>query len=152
MDSQAIALTRPAGLEAAPRAAHHGGRRGIVPFVGHFGEMFIAMMVGMPLFGMPLSLLSGALFGVAAVHTPAVRALGMAVALTIPMVAWMRFRGHAWRPSAEMGAAMIVPTLALFPRYWAGIIPGRSLSGLEMALMLPAMLAAMLYRRHEYGL
>ena len=152
MDAQVIDLTQPAGFEASPHAAHHGGRRGIRPFLGHFAEMFVAMMLGMPLLGMPLSLLGGALFGTAAVHIPEVRALGMAVAMTIPMVAWMRFRGHAWRPSAEMGAAMIVPALALFPLYWAGLIPGRSLSGLEMALMLPAMLAAMLYRRHEYGL
>ena len=47
---------------------------------------------------------------------------------------------------------MIVPTIALFPLSWAGIIAARSLSGLEMALMLPAMLLAMLYRRSEYGL
>ncbi|HEY6057900.1 MAG TPA: hypothetical protein VIV06_07695 [Candidatus Limnocylindrales bacterium] len=152
MNSQEITLTRPGGFEASPHAAHHGGRRGIVPFVGHFGEMFVAMMLGMPLLGMPLAALQGALLGPSSYAIPELRAFGMAVAMTIPMVAWMRYRGHAWRPSVEMGAAMIVPTLALFPLYWAGLIPGRSLSGLEMALMLPAMLGAMIYRRHEYGL
>jgi len=152
MNFQSIALNQPGGLEATPYAAHHGGRRGIRPFVGHFAEMFAAMMISMPLFGMPLRALQGALLGPSSVGVAELRALGMAVAMTIGMVAWMRFRGHSWRPSAEMGAAMIVPAVALLPLAWTGVIAARSLSGIEMALMVPAMLLAMLYRRSEYGL
>lgn len=152
MNSQSIELLQPGGFEVTPHAAHHGGRRGIVPFLGHFAEMFVAMMVGMPLFGMPMRALQAALLGPSSVGIPELRALGMAISMTVAMVAWMRIRRHSWRPSVEMGAAMIVPTIALFPLSWAGLIAARSLSGLEMALMLPAMLLAMLYRRSEYGL
>ncbi len=34
----------------------------------------------------------------------------MALTMTVPMVAWMRYRGHGWRPCLEMAAAMFVPT------------------------------------------
>lgn len=152
MNSQSVELHQPGGFEGSTHLAHHGSRRGLASFLGHFAEMFVAMMVGMPLFGMPMRALQAALLGPSSVGTPELSALGMAVAMTISMVAWMRYRGHSWRASTEMGAAMIVPTLALFPLSWAGAIAARSLSGIEMALMVPSMLAVMLYRRSEYGL
>lgn len=152
MNSQSIELRQPGGFEVTPHAAHHGGRRGVRPFLGHAGEMFVAMMVGMPLFGMPLRAVQGALLGPSSVGIPELRALGMAVSMTISMVAWMRYRGHSWRASAEMGAAMIVPSVALLPLLWTGIISGGMLVGLAHVLMLPSMLAVMLYRRSAYGL
>lgn len=152
MNSQSIQLLQPGGFEVTPHAAHHAGRRGIQPFLGHFAGMFAAMMVGMPLVGMPLRAMQAVLLGPSSVGVPELSALGMAVSMTISMVAWMRFRGHSWRPSVEMGAAMIVPALVLLPLSWAGVIAARSLTGIEMALMVPAMLLAMLYRRGEYGL
>ena len=152
MNSQSIALTQPGGFEATPQAAHHHDRRGIGSFLGHFVEMFVAMMVGMPLFGMPLRALQGALLGPASVGIPELRALGMAAAMTVAMVIWMRFRGHSSRATTEMAAAMVVPTVALFTMLWAGIISGGMLVGLGHVLMVPSMLAVMLYRRSEYGL
>jgi hypothetical protein len=152
MNSQSIELLQPGGFEVTPHAAHHGGRRGVRPFLGHFAGMFVAMMAGMPLIGMPMKALQAALLGPSSVGTPELSALGMGAAMTISMVAWMRFRGHAWHPSLEMGAAMIAPLVVLFPLSWVGVISARSLSGLEMGLMVPAMLLAMLYRRGEYGL
>jgi hypothetical protein len=152
MNSQAIELLQPGSFEVTPEAAHHGGRRGVRPFLGHVGEMFVAMMIGMPLFGMPLRALQGALLGPSSIGIPELRALGMAVSMTISMVAWMRYRGHSWRASAEMGAAMIVPSVAMFPLLWTDIISGGMLVGLAHGLMLPSMIAVMLYRRSEYGL
>lgn len=152
MNSQSIELLQPGGFEVTPHAAHYGGRRGVRPFLRHVGEMFVAMMIGMPLFGMPLRALQGALVGPSSVGIPEFRALGMAISMTISMVAWMRYRGHSWRASAEMGAAMIVPPVALFPLLWMGIISGAMLVGLAHGLMLPSMLAVMLYRRRAYGL
>jgi len=152
MNSQSIALTQPGSFEAAPHATHHGGRRGIGPFLRHFVEMFVAMMVGMPLFGMPLRSLQGVLLGPSSVGIPELRALGMAAAMTVAMVIWMRFRRHSSRATTEMAAAMVVPTVALFPLLWAGIISSGMLVGLGHVLMLPGMLAVMLYRRSEYGL
>src|SRR5215207_6383713 len=152
MNSQSIALTQPGGSEANPHASHHGGRRGIGLFLRHFLEMFLAMMVGMPIFGMPLRALQGALLGPSSVGIPELRALGMAAAMTEAIVIWMRFRGHSSRATTEMAAAMVVPTVALFPLLWVGIISGGMLVGLGHVLMLPSMLAVMLYRRSDYGL
>ena len=152
MNSQSIVFPGPGSFEAPPGAVHHGGSRGIGRFLGHFAEMFAAMMIGMPLFGMPLRALQGVVLGPSSIGIPELRALGMAVAMSVAMVAWMRFRGHSWRSSAEMAAAMVVPMVAFIPLLWMGIISGSTLVGLGHVLMLPAMLAVMLYRRSEYGL
>jgi hypothetical protein len=151
MNTQSIASNQPGGFEATPHAARPTVR-GLVPFLGHFAEMFTAMMIGMLVVGMPLRALQEAVFGPASVRVPELRALGMAVAMTLAMVAWMRFRHHSWRASTEMGAAMLVPTVALFPLLWADIVSGGMLMTLGHSLMLPSMLAAMAYRRGEYGL
>jgi flagellar biosynthetic protein FliP len=143
MNSQPIALPNPGGLEASPHAAHHAGGRGWVAFLVHFGQMFVAMMLGMGLF---------AVSPVRSRDVPELYPLLMAVSMTVPMVVWMHFRGHPRRASAEMAAAMVVPTLVLTPLVWLDIMSGKTLFGLEHVLMLPAMLAAMLYRRSEYGL
>jgi hypothetical protein len=37
--------------------------------------------------------------------------LSMGLTMTVPMVAWMRYRGHAWRPTNEMAASMLIPTV-----------------------------------------
>lgn len=152
MNSQSMAPTGPGGLDTGLHAGHHGGRRGPGRFVGHFLEMFVAMMVGMPLFGMPLRALQGTLLGPSSIGIPELRALGMATAMTLAMVIWMRFRGHSPRATAEMAAAMVIPTVALLPMLWAGIVSDDALVWLTHVLMLPSMLAVMLYRRSEYGL
>ena len=100
---------------------------------------------------MPLRALQGALLGPASVGIPELRALVWR-SMTVAMVIWMRFRRHSSRATTEMAAAMVVPTVALFPLLWAGIISGGMLVGLGHVLMLPSMLAAMLYRRSDYGL
>jgi len=152
MNSHSIAQAQPARFEVTPHGVHHGARRGIRPFLGHFAEMFVVMMVGMPLFGMPLRALLAALLGPASVRTPELRALGMAMAMTVAMVAWMRFRGHSWGAAAEMGGAMLLPTAALLPLFWSDIISGGMLVGLGHVVMLPSMLAVMICRRSQYGL
>jgi hypothetical protein len=50
-----------------------------------------------------------------------------------------------------MAAAMNLPLLPLLLLYWLGPIPSQGALGLQMMLMLPAMLAAMLYRKEEYS-
>ncbi|HEY6057243.1 MAG TPA: hypothetical protein VIV06_04385, partial [Candidatus Limnocylindrales bacterium] len=126
---------------AAPHA-HHAGTHGRLRFVGHFVEMQLAMMVGM-MVGGPL--------GIPAVASTELRATLWLVAMVVPMVAWMRFRGMSWRSNGEMAAAMIVPTLALFPVLWAGLIGATTLISFEHLSMAPAMLALMIFRRRQYG-
>ena len=75
----------------------------------------------------------------------------MATAMTVAMVAWMRIRATVARLRRD-GGGDGRPTVALFPLLWAGIISGGMLVGLGHVLMLPSMLAAMLYRRSDYGL
>src|SRR5207302_6527061 len=69
-------------------------------FALHFLEMLLAMYAGMLIFM--------AIPGVVAL--PALlHQFGMALSMTLPMVLWMRIRGHGWRHGFEMSAAMLVP-------------------------------------------
>ena len=118
--------------------------RGHLRFALHFVEMVVAMAVGMFALG-PLSM---ALPGLAT-HADA-HALVMATNMTIGMALWMRIRRHSWPRIAEMSAAMYLPFVVLLVPYWLGAISGAALTDLGHLLMLPAMLAAMLWRRGEY--
>jgi hypothetical protein len=71
----------------------------------------------------------------------------MALTMTVPMVAWMRVRGHAWRPNAEMAASMLIPTFAVMAQLWAGVAGSSALKVPEHV----GMLVAMLLRRDEYS-
>jgi hypothetical protein len=81
---------------------------------------------------------------------PALLFAGMALTMTIPMVALMRYRGHAWRPCWEMSASMILPAVAAIGLLWAEVGSVGVLMTLEHVAMLPAMLVAMLLRPEEY--
>ncbi len=124
-------------------------------FIRHYVEMVAAMVVGMVALGLPAE---GALqvlgSGTSELKdsAPAVVLLGMGVIMTVPMVAWMRYRGHGWRPNAEMAASMIVPTLGVIGLLGAGLVEDfGTLLTLEHVVMLPAMLLAMLLRADEYS-
>ena len=75
----------------------------------------------------------------------------MATNMTVAMSAWMKIRGHGWRPIVEMGAAMYVPFLVLFVPLALGLIDTGALMLWGHLLMLPAMAGAMLLRPHEYA-
>jgi hypothetical protein len=112
-------------------------------FLRHFGEMVLAMLLGMAVF----DVVNGAIL---IPMGPEGSALAMAVAMTVPMVAWMRLRKHAWRLTAEMAGAMIVPTIVLIGVCALGLLPRSSLMLGTHLLMLPAMLAVMFLRRRDY--
>jgi hypothetical protein len=67
------------------------------------------------------------------------------------MVLWMRYRGHSWKRGGEMAAAMNLPVLPLLVLSAFGLISASAVLGMQMMLMVPAMLGAMLYRREEYS-
>ncbi len=123
-------------------------------FVRHYGEMLIAMFLGMAIFALPADaalLAMGTSSAEFSEDAPALMLIAMAFAMTVPMVAWMRYRGHGWRPSMEMAASMIIPTLAVLALLAAGLVEDSStLLAIEHAAMLPSMLIAMLLRRDEY--
>ena len=124
-------------------------------FARHYLEMLIAMMVGMFALGMPL----GALLGAAGVDVgawdtdaPELLLLGMAFTMSVPMVAWMRYRGHGWSASWEMTASMFIPSFAAIALLWGGLVEDSgTLLAIQHVAMFPAMLVAMLLRREEYS-
>ena len=118
-------------------------------FIRHYLEMVIAMLLGMAVLGVPGFIALDAL----GVDTDAAGVLlwGMAITMTVPMVAWMRHRGHGWMPSMEMAAAMIVPTIGALALYEAGLLDdAHAAMGIQHVVMFPAMLGVMLLRRREY--
>jgi hypothetical protein len=124
-------------------------------FIRHYAEMVIAMFAGMFILGLPLGMALGA-FGVSMSElqddTPALALLGMAVTMTVPMVGWMRYRGHSWQPCGEMATSMFLPTFGVIALMWGGVIEDfGTLMMLEHVAMLPAMLIAMLLRYDEYA-
>jgi hypothetical protein len=113
-------------------------------FIRHYVEMVIAMFVGMAVLGAPAGL-------VVDYDVPAQMLAAMAVTMTVPMAGWMRFRGHGWQPTAEMSAAMIMPTLGVLGLLAADLLTDLgTLLVIEHAAMFAGMLVAMLLRRDEY--
>jgi hypothetical protein len=123
-------------------------------FTRHYVEMVVAMVVGMFALGMPLAaILEGAGIDVSAWETdaPELLLLSMAFTMSLPMAAWMRYRGHGWAPVWEMTASMFVPSFAAIALLWGGSVEETdALLLIQHAGMLPSMLAVMLLRLGEY--
>jgi hypothetical protein len=130
---------------ASPRRARR--RR----FVLHFVEMLLAMLVGMAVLGGLTELVLAAAGGSMTDAPGSIRVLVMGFDMTVPMVAWMSYRGHARARSAEMAAAMILPTLAATALAAVGVLSTGGALGLQHAAMIPAMLAVMLWRYDHYA-
>jgi hypothetical protein len=123
-------------------------------FTRHYIEMVLAMAAGMAalaILGAPALQLIGSSSAEFERDAPAMMFTAMFVAMTAPMVAWMRYRGHAWRPSAEMAGSMLLPTVAALVLLATGAHTDyMSLMMIEHTAMFPAMLVAMLLRLEEY--
>ena len=120
-------------------------------FARHYAEMLVAMFLGMGVLIMPLGA-ALSLVGMSLHDTDALMISGMALTMTAPMVAWMRYRGHAWPACTGMTAAMVIPTLGVLALLWSGLVEDVGpLLVIEHVVMLPSMLVAMLLRRDEYS-
>jgi hypothetical protein len=120
-------------------------------FLRHYLEMVVAMFAGMFVLGGAAVVLLGLDTGALYDDTPELALTGMAATMTIPMVAWMRHRGHGWRSSWEMTASMFVPTFLAIGLMSAGVLEdGHAAMGIQHVIMFPAMLGAMLLRLDEY--
>jgi hypothetical protein len=104
--------------------------------------MLLAMLLGMAVLGSFLQAITEA---------PAVVSLGMALSMTAPMAAWMRYRGHPWCRVAEMAGAMLLPAVVLIGLLWTGAVDAKAVLDIQHAVMIPSMLAAMTFRRSEYS-
>jgi hypothetical protein len=125
----------------------HSTRR----FFLHYVEMVAARFIGMFALSKPADLLFSALGASTSSQHPVMMLFSMSVTMTVPMVPWMRFRGHAWRPTSEMAASMLVPAFAAMALAAAGVMHGGPLMAIEHVAMLAGMLIAMLLRRDEYS-
>ena len=94
-------------------------------FARHYAEMVLVMFLGMAVLG-PLA--------------------GLALGL-------LRWRGHGWRPTNEMSASMIVPTLAVIGLDFAGAMNDvGTMLLVEHVAMLLGMFAVMALRPSEYSM
>ena len=141
----------PTPTPAPAETEHTAHRLSARKFTLHFLEMVVAMAVGMVALHPVWTLVLDATGTTGLMHDPYTGSLIMATDMTVAMSAWMRFRGHRWRPIAEMGAAMYLPFLVLFVPLALGLIGEGALMLWGHVLMLPAMAAAMLLRPHEYA-
>lgn len=148
--------TQPAATQsegAAPRSAE-ARHTPVRNFTRHYVEMLVAMFLGMFVLGAALAApleLAGVDVSNWDRDAPALLLLAMAFVMTVPMVAWMRHRGHGWAPAADMTAAMFLPSFAAVGLLWAGLeTDTHALLMIQHVAMGPAMLVAMLLRRHEY--
>jgi hypothetical protein len=123
-------------------------------FIRHYAEMVVAMFLGMLVLGGAATLLLGAAgvdVGTWRDDEPELLLLGMAFTMSVPMVAWMRHRGHGWTPAWEMTASMFLPSFAAIALLWTGAVEDSgTLLAIQHAAMFPAMLVAMLLRLPEY--
>ncbi|MGY1650329.1 hypothetical protein [Geodermatophilus sp. SYSU D01119] len=144
-------MTTTTPTPAPAETPHTAHRLTAKRFTVHFLEMVVAMAVGMvalhPVWTWALDVVDAPDL----MENPYTGALIMATNMTVAMSAWMRVRGHRWRPVAEMGAAMYLPFLLLFVPLGLGLIGEGALVLWGHVLMLPAMAAAMLLRPSEYA-
>lgn len=142
----------PAPLRADRSAAPR--RSAVWNFTRHYLEMVVAMVLGMVVLGAALAVplqLAGVDVSSWRSEAPALLLLAMAFTMTVPMVAWMRHRGHGWAPAADMTAAMFLPSFAAVGLLAAGLVTDtHALLMIQHVAMGPAMLVAMLLRVHEY--
>ena len=99
---------RPTRGSRDTTAASRGGHwRPWLQFLLHLGEMVLAMMLGMYLLDAP----SGAVISALGYSDsdPVLSALVMTFNMTVPMVLWMRFRGHAWERAGGCGRPWCFP-------------------------------------------
>ncbi len=118
-------------------------------FLLHLGEMTLAMMVGMMVLGGLSRVVLGPL-GITLDPRSDLYQVVMTAFMVVPMAGWMRLRGMAGRPIAEMSASMVVVPIVLIGGGQLGILGRSTVSQLEHTLMLPSMLVPMLLRLGYY--
>jgi len=121
-------------------------------FAAHLAEMCMAMCAG----AIALSLL---FFGAANLlgyddltrTAPALSVFVIALNLSVPMAAWMRYRGMDWEPTLEMAGSTMVVGIALIVAYWLDLVARDSLVEIQTSLACPVMFAVMLARFRLYS-
>ena len=124
-------------------------------FTRHFLEMCIAMCVGGGALNALVFLVGPAQLGYPDLRTtaPGLALLLIACLYTLPMAAWMRLRGMAWRPILEMSGATVALAVVLIVLATVGVLSSAGLHQWALIFCGPAcalMLPVMLLRRDMY--
>ena len=141
-------MNRSATL-TAPLAGRLGP--GKLAFARHFGEMLLVMFVGMGILGGLASLIFASAGSGLSGQPDALRVAMMGAYMTVPMAAWMSYRGHAVERNVEMAASMVVPTALAAVLASMGVFGIETAMGVQHGVMVPAMLGVMLWRYDEYA-
>ena len=121
-------------------------------FARHYVEMVLVMLAGMGLLAMPLRWATDAVWVDVDGDDPTLMLARMGVAMTLPMIPWMRWRGHGWQPCLEMVAAMLAPAIAVIGLVELGVVETVwLLMTIEHVAMLAAMFVVMIARPGEYS-
>jgi len=121
-------------------------------FARHYLEMVVVMLVGMGLLAMPVHWATDALWPDVSGDDATLMLARMAAAMTLPMIPWMRWRGHGWQPCLEMVGAMIVPAIGVIALHEAGVLATVwVLMTVEHVAMFAAMFVVMIARPDEYS-
>jgi hypothetical protein len=127
-------------------------KRHLSHFWRHFLEMLAAMAVGMLATGaIFVSIVGLKSWDEVTTQYPTQALFAMAVGMTVPMVAWMLYRGMGRRNSFEMAAAMVLPVIPFLCLVWFNVTESAQCGG-YCGSTIVAMLAVMLYRRSEYAM
>jgi hypothetical protein len=121
-------------------------------FVRHYVEMVVVMLIGMGVFAVPARWASDALWPSVNGDDTTLMLARMAATMTLPMIAWMRWRRHGWRPCLEMAAAMLAPAVGAVALLETGVLEAVwALMTIEHAAMFAAMFLVMAARPDEYS-
>ena len=124
-------------------------------FARHFLEMCISMCVGGAILSVLVFAGLPALIGGSNLREqfPELSLIVIAILLTVPMAAWMLFRGMGWRPILEMSAVPIGLAILLISGVWAGFAPDSTLQitfGRYCGISCIGMFIVMLFRLDLY--
>jgi hypothetical protein len=125
--------------------------RSKLAFARHYGEMVVVMFAGMFVLGGLTEL--GLVIGGSSLDelSGGLHISLMGLWMTVPMVAWMAYRGHTTAQNGEMAASMIIPTILAAALTGSGAIDTATGLAIQHVIMLPAMLGVMLWRYDEYA-
>ena len=143
-------LQQEVGRDDSGGIGKAGNDPSIWHWLRHLVEMSVAMMIGMCVGVGIFAAILGVSYHQLVLQDPTAALIVMAVAMTVPMVAWMRIRRHTWRHSMEMGAAMLLPAIPFLGCLWAHVF-SKAPNGPYMAVSIVAMLGLMLYRWDVYA-
>jgi hypothetical protein len=137
-----------------------GLRSQIWQFARHYLEMCVAMCVGGGILTGVLFLAGPALIGYPDLRerSPELALVVAAFNLALPMGAWMRVRGMAWRPTLEMSGATVGLAILLAGLAGLGMVPETTLREWLVSEPVPrfcgpacaVMLVVMLFRLSLY--